>query len=121
MYVDRYFADPRFDEVRRRRPRHSKLHASTKFARASSAWTVTAGAPSGHSSASSLKGGTPSPAVVVTYRDRPEYRPLQEDLCANFPISSKPGDLSFFKLFATDEMWSEAGEREAFLWFVEPD
>lgn len=66
---------------------------------------------------SRLKDGTDT-AVAVTYRYKPEYKPIQEDLQARFPIWSEPG---FFKPFATDEMWSEAGEREAFLWFIEPD
>jgi hypothetical protein len=68
-----------------------------------------------------LEGKYPDTAVVVTYRYKSEYKAILEDLRADFPIWSKPGEPSFFKPFATDEMWSEAGEREAFLWFIEPD
>jgi hypothetical protein len=70
-----------------------------------------------------LEGTYPDTAVVVTYRYKPEYKPITEDLRATFPIWTEPGEYSDFKPFApsSDEMWSEAGEREAFLWFIEPD
>jgi hypothetical protein len=47
---------------------------------------------------------------------------VYEDLRASFPIWSKPGAYSDFKPFApySDGMWSDAGEREAYLWFIEP-
>lgn len=63
-----------------------------------------------------LEGMYPDTAVVVTYRYKAEYKPIEEDLRASFAIWSQP----WFKPFESDEMWSEAGEREAFLWFIEP-
>jgi hypothetical protein len=70
-----------------------------------------------------LEGTYPDTTVVVTYRYKAEYKPVPEDLRASFPIWTEPGEYSVFKPFApfSDEMWSEAGEREAFLWFIEPD
>jgi len=65
----------------------------------------------------------PDTAVVVTYRYKPTYKPIPGDLRASFPIWTEPGERSAFKPLApsSDEMWSEAGEQEAFLWFIEPD
>jgi hypothetical protein len=70
-----------------------------------------------------LEGTYPDTAVVVTYCCKPRYDPKQEELRANFPIWSEPGEYSDFKPLApsSDEMWSEAGEQEAYLWFIEPD
>jgi hypothetical protein len=70
-----------------------------------------------------LEGAYPDTAVVVTYRYKPQYKRIPEDLRAGFPIWTEPGEHSDFKPFApnSDEMWSEAGEQEAFLWFIEPD
>jgi len=70
-----------------------------------------------------LEGTYPDTAVVVAYRYKPRYDPSQEELREGFPIWSKPGEYSEFKPSApfSDEMWSEAGEQEAYLWFIEPD
>lgn len=67
-----------------------------------------------------LEGAHPDTAVVVTYRYKPEYKPASEDLRNSFPIW---GEHSYFKPFApfSDDLWTEAGEREIFLWFIEPD
>jgi hypothetical protein len=45
----------------------------------------------------------------------------QEELRASFPIWSD--EVPLFKPFApsSDEMWSEAGGQEVFLWLIEPD
>ena len=55
----------------------------------------------------------------MTYRYKPEYKSIPEDQRADFHI----WESRYFMPFAPfrDEMWSEAGEREAFLWFIEPD
>jgi hypothetical protein len=68
-----------------------------------------------------LEGTFPDTAIVVRYRYKPRYDPKQEELRATFPIWSE--ELPVFKPFApsSDEMWSEAGEQEVFLWFIEPD
>lgn len=60
---------------------------------------------------------------MVTYRYKPQYKRIPEDLRASFPIWAEPGEYSVFKPLApsSDQMWSEAGEQEAFLWFIEPD
>jgi hypothetical protein len=57
---------------------------------------------------------------VVTYRYKAEYKPILEDLRERF---AHRGESWYFKPFApfSNEMWTEAGEREAFLWFIEPD
>jgi len=70
-----------------------------------------------------LEGAYPDTAVVVKYRYKPEYKPTPEDLRTTFPIWVQAGEYSDFKPLApsSDEMWSEAGEQEAFLWFIEPD
>jgi hypothetical protein len=70
-----------------------------------------------------LEGAYPDTAVVVTYRYKPQYKQIPGDLRASFPIWSQPGEYSDFKPFApsSDDMWSEAGEQEAFLWFIEPE
>lgn len=70
-----------------------------------------------------LEGAYPDTAVVVKYRYKPEYKPTPEDLRTTFPIWVQPGEYSDFMPLApsSDEMWSEAGEQEAFLWFIEPD
>ena len=68
-----------------------------------------------------LEGTFPDTAIVVKYRYKPRYDPKQEELRATFPIWSE--ELPLFKPFAqsSDVMWSEAGEQEVFLWFIEPD
>ncbi|HEY3212304.1 MAG TPA: hypothetical protein VGL16_03745 [Actinomycetota bacterium] len=68
-----------------------------------------------------LEGTYPDTAVVVTYRYKPRYDPKQEELRAPFPVWSE--EERYFMPFApfSDEMWSEAGEQEVFLWFIEPD
>jgi hypothetical protein len=60
-----------------------------------------------------LEGTYPDTAVVVTYRYKPEHKPIAEDLRATFPNWTELGEYSDFKPFApsSDEMWSEAGER----------
>jgi hypothetical protein len=63
-----------------------------------------------------LEGTYPDTAVVVTYRYKAENEPIPEDLRASFAIWSQ----LWFKPFEGDEMWSEAGEREAFIWFIGP-
>jgi hypothetical protein len=70
-----------------------------------------------------LEGTYPDTAVVVTYRYKPEYKPIPEDVRAIFVIWAKPGESSVFKPLApsSDEMWTEAGEELVFLWFIEPD
>jgi hypothetical protein len=70
-----------------------------------------------------LEGTYPDTAVVVTYRYKPEYKPIPDDLRARFSIWPEPGEPSEFKPLSpsSDEMWSEAGEDEAFNWFIEPD
>lgn len=67
-----------------------------------------------------LEGTYPDTAVVATYRYKAQYGPTQEDMRQSFPIW---GADPYFKPLApfSDEMWTEAGEQEAFLWFIEPD
>jgi hypothetical protein len=70
-----------------------------------------------------LEGTYPDTAVVVTYRYKAKYKPIAQDLRAIWPIWADPGEYSVFKPYphSSDEMWSEAGEQAAFLWFIEPD
>lgn len=66
-----------------------------------------------------LEGTYPDTVVLVAYRYKPEHKPIAGDQRADFHI----WESTFFMPFApfSDEMWSEAGELEAFLWFIEPD
>jgi hypothetical protein len=64
-----------------------------------------------------LKERTPT-VVVVSYRYKAEYKPIAKVLRDSFPIWGKD---SVFKPFSDDEMWTDAGEQEVFLWFIEPD
>jgi hypothetical protein len=65
-----------------------------------------------------LEGRYPDTAVVVTYRYKASYNALDEDLQAPFTIWS---DDSVFKVSDESGRWSDQGERDIFLWFIEPD